>query len=438
MIATPTAEHELETARQLVRAERWPEAEQAFQRLLAADPDQPEALRCLANAALARGAIREAIDLLNRCANLDRNDISVLLDLGIAYRIAERYDASRYVFERVLELSPGRHSAARLLLANVLEWDQRPELALLHYFRALLDAQLADRWIDDNSTEPDLRQLVQHAVQYVAEGRRAWFDDVLQPFRNSHGMVPLQRIDRALAIYLRERAEPTADSRQRPSFLYIPDLGASPILENSRFAWLPDTLARIAAATVETEACWVTPCNDSDPCESAEGHGISTDAEAPAHRDAPPCERRTDIYRRGVLTDAVRQSAAPWLAALTNTPLVHIPRHGPDIELIALPPGIRTTTRYGRSNSRCSAVVALHGSARADIVVGGEWHSLDAGNALVVDESFGVAYANACASQVRLLVVEIWHPDLSPGERDAITALISAVVNFDTRLQELA
>ena len=279
--------------------------------------------------------------------------------------------------------------------------------------------------------------MVKHAVQYVAEGRRALFDDVLQPFRNRYGMAPLHRIDRALAIYLRERAEPLADSRQRPSFLYVPDLGTSPILQNSRFAWLPDTLARIAATAMETEARWAVQWNDGNWCESAVGSGISMNAEESGSCDPPSRERRSDIYRRGMLADAARQNASPLLAALTNIPLVHIPRHGPDIELIALPPAVRTTTRYGRSNSRCSVIVALHGSARADIIVGGEWHSLYAGNALVLNESFGVAYANTSASEVRVLVAEIWHPDLTPGEREAITALISAIVDFDTRLQEL-
>jgi hypothetical protein len=47
-------------------------------------------------------------------------------------------------------------------------------------------------------------------------------------------------------------------------------------------------------------------------------------------------------------------------------------------------------------------------------------------------------YANSGATEARLLVFDIWHPGLSTAEQQALTALLAAIVDFDTRLQELA
>lgn len=426
---------ELETARRLVREGRLAEAERAFRRVLETQPDQIEALRFLANAALARDAVGEAVDLLNRAAVVDRNDIGVLMELGVAYRAADRRDESRYVLERALQVSNGRNTTARLLLANVLEQDRRPELAVAHYFRAIVDAQRENRWLDDDSTEPGLRQLVRHAMRYVTQGRRALFDEALQPLRQANGATTLARVERALSIYLRENGEAPLDPRQRPSFLYIPDLGASPFRDPARCDWLDAFRARSDECATEIEVCVETP--DAMPAASASpfslGNLIRDDA-----AEMMPAERHVPIYQRGLLYENVRACAPRLLAALDEAPLVRIPQHGPDAGIIVLAPDRRSPLRYGRTNSRCAAAIVMQAGPRIEILVGGEPRALVPGQAVVFDPSFGVEYTNTTGTPAHILTFEFWHPDLMPVERAAITAITIAAVDFDARLQELA
>lgn len=428
---------DLETARQLLHDGRSAEAEQAFHLVLASQPENVEALRFAAGAALRRGAAGDAIDLLNRAANVDRNDIGTLMELGIAYRVAERMDASRYVLERALELSGGRNTTLRLLLANVLELDQRPELALPHYFRAILDAQHAGNWFSDETTEPGLRPLVRHAMHQVAEGRRALFESALQPWRQS-GDTPLARIDRALAIYLRDCSEIPADPRQRAGLLYVPGLGASPRVECPDLAWLSTLLARVDTAAAEVESCLALPSPSDRVGDMTPGR--SPDVGGPMVRDgiAPPHERQVDIYHCGTLRESIRRLAPQLVAALVDAPLLRIPRHAPEAAIVVLPAGVRTPTRHGCSNSRCSIVVNLPGSSGVDVIAGGETHRLPAGAGMVFDASYGIGYGNDGESEARVLVFDIWHPGLAPFERQALGALIAAIVDFDIRLQELA
>jgi aspartate beta-hydroxylase len=427
-----SSSRELENAHRFMREGRLSDAEAAFRRVLEAEPEQTEALRFLANAALARGAAGEAVELLNRAAAADRNDVGVLMELGVAYRAADRRDESRYVLERALQASNGRNTTARLQLANVLELDQRPELALAHYFRAILEAQHAGQWLGDDSTEPGLRQLVRHAMRYVADGRRALFDAALQPVRQRG--APLDRVERALAIYLRESNEAPADARQRPSFLYVPGLGAAPFADAAQCEWLPGFLQRIADAHGEIDVCLAasTPGAASGSA-SPFSLGNMLAAQAPG---APPPERRVPVYQRGLLHEAPRQHAPRLLAALADAPLVHIARHGPDAELIEVAARARSTMRYGRTNSRCGVAVALPG-APMRVLVGGEARTLGAGEAAVFDPSFGVEYASDGDAPARVLSFEIWHPGLGGHEREALSALTAAAVEFDGRVQDL-
>lgn len=434
-LASPNLD--LETARQLQRAGRLAEAEQAFHHVLASQPEHVEALRFLAGAALRRGAAGDAVDLLNRAANVDRTDIGTLMELGMAYRVAERMDASRYVLERALELSEGRNTTVRLLLANVLELDQRPELALPHYFRAILDAQHAGSWLSDETTEPGLRPLVRHAMHQVAEGRRALFEGVLHPWRQNAD-TPLTRIDRALAFYLRDCSETPADPRQRAGLLYVPGLGASPRVDCRDLAWLPTLLARVDTATTEVESC-VALASPSDRVGDM-APDRSSDVGGPMAHDgiAPPRERQVDIYRCGTLRESIRRLAPQLIAAIADTPLLRIPRHAPEAAIVVLPAGVRTPTRHGCSNSRCSVVVNLPDSRGVDVIAGGETHRLPAGAGMVFDASYGIGYGNDGESEARVLVFDIWHPGLAPVEQQALGALIAAIVDFDIRLQELA
>jgi hypothetical protein len=83
-------------------------------------------------------------------------------------------------------------------------------------------------------------------------------------------------------------------------------------------------------------------------------------------------------------------------------------------------------------------VVAFCDSAPLQVMVGGELRRLHANESLAFDPSFEFEFSAAGESGARALAIEVWHPGVSRLERDALAALATAAVNFDTRLQELA
>ncbi len=436
MSATPPLPHvstELAVAREHVEHGRLQEAQQSYRRVLAHNPTLPEALRFLANAALAHGRAAEAVDLLSRALESNRNDPDLLLELGAAYRAGERPDAARYVLERAVELSGSRRPVARLMLASVLEADQRADLALLHYFRAILDAQGMGQWLDDNSTEPGLRNLVKHAMAFVIRGRHECFDDALQPLRGGGTDGALARVDRAVAMYLRDSSEAPADPRQKPTFLYLPSLTTRPFLDNGSLPWLAECAHRIAGLGAEIDAlasAAATPTVSPFNLNNLLGEG-----EVPTAKAELP--QRLPVYQHGTLIGEARTHAPLLMAELDVAPLVHIPRHGPDAEVILLGAGDGLPLRYGRTNSRIAVAVALSGSGPIDLEVGGEPAILRPSDAIAFDPTFGYAFAGQAGGTARAVLFEVWHPALSALERKAIEAVTSAAVDFDSRLCEL-
>lgn len=425
---------ELEIARTHVRQGNLAEAERVYRSVATAQPDQVEALRFLANAALSRGDLGQAVALLSRAAQADRANIGVLLELGVAYRSAERMDEARYVFERAMESSQGRNITARLLLAHTLEFDNRSNMALLHYFRAILDAQANGQWLDDSTTEPGLRSLVRHAMQYVAAGRHERFAGVLEPFRHGINAARIGRIDAALAIYLREHTATASDPRQRPTFLHLPDPGAPCFLDSTCFDWLADWSARASRLDGEARAC-------IDRIEEpARLSPFSLESMASTGDDPPRTAetRLAPLYQRGIFQDGLRSRAPELSGMLDAAPMVHITNYAPNASILALPPGADIPPRYGRTNAFCMIATAFSGSAPLEITVGGESRRLQAGESLAFDPGFEFGFTATGHAQALALVFEVWNPGISRLERDALAALTGAVLDFDSQLQNLA
>jgi Aspartyl/Asparaginyl beta-hydroxylase len=352
--------------------------------------------------------LAQAVNTLSRAAKADPANVDILVRLGMAYRAADQLDAARYVLERGVRLASGRHAFARLTLASVLELDQRPALALMHYSLGLREAKAANRPAAGDKSAPDFHSLLAHAESFVTSGRRKWFEQVLQRLEHGTAGGSGNRIGQALAMYLDARTPAMADPRQRPGILPVPDVKTRCFLDPKDFAWLDRAAAQIASCGEEMDAC----------ISAARAIQVS-------------------VFQRGVVQYEARRFAPRLQCVLGELPLARVPHDAPDAEIIALPARSRVARHYGRANSRCRLVCNPPDSAPLEVIVGGEKHLLGAGQSLVLDPSFGVEYVNSGERRVRALIAEIWHPDLSATEQQALCQLIAAAIDFERQLEEL-
>ena len=147
-VSSPGLDAALQAARQFTGQGQLLQAEQAYQRVLAADAEHPEALNFLGARALALDLVPKAIELLARAARVDPANPQLRKNLGVAYLAADRIDDAREQLQAALELAPD-FFAARLYLGHAHERGGDAHAALVHYFAAVSQAQLQGRWRND-------------------------------------------------------------------------------------------------------------------------------------------------------------------------------------------------------------------------------------------------------------------------------------------------
>ncbi len=221
-------------------------AEQSYRRLLETEPADAEALQYLARTCTERGQPEQAIELLLTAHQTCPDEPGILQQLGTMQLASGQASAAVNSLRRCLEIAPDTF-VARLRLGVALEQLGQSHDATLAYFNAINVAQAHGRWLSEASTAPLLREAVKHAMNYVDQGRRQLFDEVLEPLRQRYGRDELQRVDQCLAIYLNERPANLPDPRQQPKFLYFPGLPPQPFYARERFPWQSELEAAGAA-----------------------------------------------------------------------------------------------------------------------------------------------------------------------------------------------
>lgn len=121
----------LELAKLLTYAKRYPEAIQAYKKVLKKKPELMEAKIGMAKAYFESGNNTEALKLLESLPSkqLDDPDRLAMADLYIAIK---DYAKAESIFTDYLKTHPNDHKT-RLKLAQVLSWMKRYDAAILHY-----------------------------------------------------------------------------------------------------------------------------------------------------------------------------------------------------------------------------------------------------------------------------------------------------------------
>jgi aspartate beta-hydroxylase len=414
----------IEEAQRLLRDGRLAEAERLYERVLTEAPQNVEALNIVALAALRRGDGQLARDLLIRATQTSASDARSWNHLGRVHDSFDDPGAARAAYTEALRLEPA-YFIARLHLAGVLERSGEAEGALVHYSRALKDAQASGRWLNADTTAPVLRPLVEHAVITVRAGTEALYANLLAPLAARYGRAALARVERCVRIYLEQEPPPYVDVRQRPTFLYFPDLPTAPYFERALFPWMEELEAQ--SDRIRAELRRLLPSEQgrervftSDELEKTNLRGL----------DAPPSWDGYYFYRWGVRREDNCASAPVTAAALTALPLCHIREHGPEVLFSVFAPGTHLLPHRGVTNARSVGHLALMVPEDCALKVGGEVYVWEEGRAVVFDDTYEHEAWNRSTKTRVVLIFDLWNPHLTEPERLAVADLIEGIGNF--------
>jgi len=411
-------------AQALLRQGRLPEAEAAFARLLDQVPEHPEALTVLGLAALGRGQARRATEFLRRAVAAAPADAAPCHHLARAEEAAGQAEAALTHHEAAVRLRPD-FFVARLYWAEALDRAGAIEASVVQSVRALKDAQSTGRWLNPDSTPPALRPLVERAITRATAHQSAALARSLEPLVKKYGAQSLTRVARTLRIYFRQEQAVYPDPRQRPTFLYMPGLPASPYLPRASFPWIDEFEAETPAIRAELDA--VLP-----NATAAERVFSSTELERQNLRGngAEPQWTGYYFFRHGARREENCARCPDTTRALGRLPLGHVRAHGPEVLFSVFTPGTHLLPHRGVTNVRVVGHLPLIVPEQCALRVGGEVHEWMEGRAVVFDDTYEHEAWNRSARTRVVLIFDLWHPDLSPVEIAALSDLIADIGDF--------
>ncbi|MBL6751216.1 MAG: aspartyl/asparaginyl beta-hydroxylase domain-containing protein [Nevskia sp.] len=413
----------LQEAREHERSGRAALSERAYLRALEIDPAAVEALNAVAMAALSRGQAQRAFGLLQQAERCDKENPLTQHNLGLALSATGQLQAAGKALERAVAVEPG-FAIAQLHLGRVREQLGDAHGALASYARALALAHAENHWVDEASTPRGLLSLVRHAATTVVRGRRRWLAEALQPLRAHYGAAAFPRVDKCVDMYLGERETAYPDPRQKPRFLYFPDLPAMPYFDTALFPWLADLERSAGEIRAELEQAMARRSGFQPFLELSENANVLDYLRAPDNR---PTWDALFFYRHGERFEQNHEDCPRTAAALHKLPLVRIREHAPEICFSLLTPGTHILPHRGVTNTRVVAHLPLIVPPGCALNVGGIEHQWQEGRCVVFDDTFEHEAWNRGQGDRLVLIFDLWNPYLTDPEREAVTALVAAI-----------
>ncbi|AVP99312.1 aspartyl beta-hydroxylase [Ahniella affigens] len=378
-----------------------------------------------AREAARRGQIDDAIEHYQEAAELAPEDGNLRRNIGVLLLKQGDLDSAIDQLELAAELSP-EVPAIRLQLGRAYESRGDRQLAVRHYFRALVKAQLREQWLDQASTPPALWPLVQHAAAVAGPGRQEILMGLLEPEIAQYGQSAMARVARALHGYLGQQPAYPASANQRPRFLYFPGLREQHYYPPKDFAWVSGLEAAAPAIRAEALAQWhagedLQPFLEfNDPSEAGNYLG-----------KAPGAAWNALFFYRGGTRFHRNHDACPQTsAALAACDLVHIGGHAPEVCFSILAPGTHILPHTGVTNIRLVVHLPLLIPKDCALSVAGERHTWEPDQVMVFDDTFEHEAWNKSPDTRIILLMDTWHPDLRPEERLAMTRIIEGIGQF--------
>ncbi len=165
--------------------------------------------------------------------------------------------------------------------------------------------------------------------------------------------------------------------------------------------------------------------------------GIAPYVEAP--RDRPSKEHSLlgdarwsayHLWQAGVPVAAAHAACPVTVAAVESAPIPRIAGRSPMALFSILAGGTHIPPHNGMLNTRLIVHIPLIVPPDCRLRVGGETRTVEAGVPLIFDDSIEHEAWNDSAEPRAILLFEVWRPELTAGERTALTAMYSAVDSY--------
>ena len=212
---------------------------------------------------------------------------------------------------------------------------------------------------------------------------------------------------------------------QQPTSFYYPRLPQIPFYDPAEFDWTVALAAALPAIRAEAEAVMaqgagIAPYVEADPDRPNKGHALLADARWSAFH----------LFRNGLpIADHAARCPAT-MAALAQAPLPRIAGTAPMALFSILAPHTHIPPHNGMLNTRLICHLPLIVPDGCRLRVGAEVRDVRAGEVLLFDDSIEHEAWNDSDAPRAILLFEVWRPELTEAERQALTVMFETVAAY--------
>jgi len=375
----------------------------------------PEQLLADAVAAMRRGDSRAALACVAQAEQVAPLDPQVKMQKALIHRASGAFAAALQALDEALAIEP-YNFLALLSKGALVEKLSGERVAAKVYENAL---KLAP---DEANLLPGLKAPVARAREVVArthEALEAYLRDRLGPLEQAGGELAVGRLDEAIAVYAGRKKV----YQHEPLLLHYPRLPAIPFYPRELFPWLAELEAATPVIVEELQGALAQHMDAFAPY-------IAFPPEAPVNQweelNHSPRWSSLFLWKDGARQDAVCASCPRTAALLDRLPMADQPDFAPTAMFSALEAHTHIPAHTGSTNTRllCHLPLILPGPAR--FRVGNEVREWKMGQAWIFDDTIEHEAWNDADELRVILIFDIWNPYLEAGERERISAMMTA------------
>ena len=370
------------------------------------------ALTAEADRALAAGDVPRAIDFLGQAVTADPGNGSLHLRLAALHRAAGQPHKALAAATAALAASP-LDFVALAMRANLLE--------------SVDPAKAPEAWAYALAQQPrePLPAALSAAVERRAALRDAWIAECDRAIGDSiSGIVTRadqderRRINRFRSNALRR----TRHFHSEPTHYHFSGLVEREFHGRQSFPFLDQLEAATGLIRDELQAVMTAERTELVPYIQYESHlPMQQWSQLNHSRDWTAIH----LWRNGKRIDANARHCPATLALLDGFGQPHIPGASPNAMFSLLAPGTAIPPHVGISNARLVCHLPLMVPPTCWFRVGAETRAWEEGRAFVFDDTIEHEAANPSDSLRVVLIFDVWHPDLSLVEREAVAAIVA-------------
>lgn len=366
-----------------------------------------------ADRAAASGDLNEARALLEQAAAAAKDDPALWLRLAAICRASRDLGGALDATHRALAIQPLDFTAL-LLRATLL--DGRDDPAAAEAWTYALAQQ------PEGELPPQIQRVVEQGrarVQARQAEREQRMKAAMADAEQRASPEEQSRIERFRSNALRV----TRPFHSSPTHFHYPGLREFEFHPRSSFPWLDQLEAATAAITAELKAVMAAERAELVPYIQYQAHEPLAQWRELNHSDDWTA---IHLLQNGSKVEANAGHCPVTLETLAACNQPQIPGTSPNAMFSLLAPNTAIPPHVGVNNARLVCHLPLIVPDGCWFRVGAETRYWKPGEALVFDDTIEHE-ANNPSDELRVvLIFDVWHPDLSATERDAVAALLAS------------